>query len=90
MERKDCKEEILQSKNEVGGEWRGLRSVNVKKDSRNEKVKKKETKMLKRKSSLYIYVCVCVCVCVCECMREVLDEDVVATCEEMGLWVRRG
>ena len=64
MERKDCKEEFLQSKNEVGGEWRGLRSVNVKKYSRNEKVKKKETKMLKRKSSLYIYVCVCVCVCV--------------------------
>ena len=44
--------------------------------------------MLKRKSSIYIYMCVCVCVC--ECMREVLDEDVVAACEEMGLWVSRG
>ena len=53
MERKDCKEEILQSKKEVGREWRGLRSVNVKKDSRNEKVKKKMTKMVKRKSPLY-------------------------------------
>ena len=41
MERKDCKEEILESKKEVGREWRGLRSVNVKNDSRNEKVKKK-------------------------------------------------
>ena len=44
MEWKDCKEEILQSKKEVGGEWRGLRSVNVKKDLRNEKVKKKRDK----------------------------------------------
>ena len=25
-----------------------------------------------------------------EYMREVLDEDVVAACEEMGLWVSRG
>ena len=38
------------------------------------KGKKKETKMLKRKSSIYVRVCVCVC----ECMHEVLDEDVVA------------
>ena len=44
--------------------------------------------MLKRKSSIYIYVCVCVRVCACA--REVLDEDVVAACEEMGLWVSRG
>ena len=42
--------------------------------------------MVKRKSSIYIYMCVCVCVCMCE----VLDEDVVAVCEEMGLWVSRG
>ena len=85
MERKDCKEEILQSKKEVGGEWRGLRSINVKKDSRNEKVKKKRDEDVEKKE-FYIYVCVCVC----ECMREVLDEDVVAACEEMGLWVSRG
>ena len=44
--------------------------------------------MVKRKSS--IYICVCVCVCMRECMREVLDEDVVAACEEMRLWVSRG
>ena len=63
MERKDCKEEILQSKKEVGGEWRGLRSVNVKKDSRNEKVKKRDEDG--EKKEFYIYMCVCVCVCVC-------------------------
>ena len=63
MERKDCKEEILQSKKEVGGEWRGLRSVNVKKDSRNEKVKKRDEDG--EKKEFYIYICVCVCVCVC-------------------------
>ena len=63
MERKDCKEEILQSKKEVGGEWRGLRSVNVKKDSRNEKVKKRVEDG--EKKEFYIYICVCVCVCVC-------------------------
>ena len=73
MERKDCKEEILQSKKEVVGEWRGLRSVNMKKDSRNEKVKKKRQRCWKERV-LYM----CVCVCVCECMHEVLDEDVVA------------
>ena len=52
MERKDCKEEILQSKKEVVGEWRGLRSVNVKKDSRNEKVKKKDKDGEKKESSI--------------------------------------
>ena len=63
MERKDCKEEILQSKKEVGGEWRGLRSINVKKDSRNEKVKKKRDEDVEKKEFyIYIYVCVCVCV----------------------------
>ena len=60
MERKDCKEEILQSKKEVGGEWRGLRSVNVKKDSINEKVKKRDEDG--EKKEFYIYMCVCVCV----------------------------
>ena len=83
MERKDCKEEILQSKKEVGGEWRGLRSVNVKKDSRNEKVKKKKNRDEDGENKkFYIYMR--------EYMREVLDEDVVAACEEMGLWVSRG
>ena len=86
MERKDCKEEILQSKKEVGGEWRVLRSLNVKKDSINEKVKKRDEDGEKKE----FYICVCVCVCMRECMREVLDEDVVAACEEMGLWVSRG
>ena len=38
MERKDCKEEIL--------------SVNVKKDSRNEKVKKKDEDGEKKESSI--------------------------------------
>ena len=40
------------------------------KNNEQRKQKKKKTKMLKRKSSIYT--------CVCECMREVLDEDVVA------------
>ena len=86
MERKDCKKEILQSKKEVAGESRGLRSVNVKKDSRNEKVKKRDEDG--EKKEFYIYVCVCVCMR--ESIREVLDEDVVAACEEMRLWVSRG
>ena len=64
------------------GEWRGLRSVNVKNDSRNEKVKKRDEDG--EKKEFYIYMCVCVC------MREVLDEDVVEACKEMGLWVSRG
>ena len=62
MEWKDCKEEILQSKKEVGGEWRGLRSVNVKKDSRNEKVKKRDEDGEKKEFYIYIYICVNVCV----------------------------
>ena len=70
MERKDYKEEILQSKKEVGGEWRGLRSINVKKDSRNEKVKKKRDEDVEKKEfSIYICVCVCVCVCVNVCVK---------------------
>ena len=63
MKRKDYKEEILQSKKEVGGEWRGLRSINVTKDSRNEKVKKRDEDG--EKKEFYIYICVCVCVCAC-------------------------
>ena len=42
--------------------------------------------MVKRKSSIYIYIYIYMR----ECMREVLDEDVVAGCEEMRLWVSRG
>ena len=42
--------------------------------------------MVKRKSSIYIYIYIYMR----ECMREVLDEDVVAACEEMRLWVSRG
>ena len=76
MEWKDCKEEILLSTKEVGGEWRGLRSVNMKKDSRNEKVKKRDEDGEKKESSIY--------------MREVLNEDVVVACEEMRLWISRG
>ena len=57
----------------------------MKKDSRNEKVKKKRDEDVEKKE-FYIYICVCVY----ECMREVLDEEVVAACEEMGLWVSRG
>ena len=60
MERKDCKEEILQSKKEVGGEWRGSRSVNVKKDSRNEKVNKRDE--AGEKKEFYIYICMNICV----------------------------
>ena len=93
MEWKDCKEEILQSKKEVGGEWRGLRSVNVKKDLRNEKVKKRKKRKEKkerqrwwRERVLYIYIYIYMR----ECMREVLDEDVVVAWEEMRLWVSRG
>ena len=64
----------------------------MKKDSINEKVKKRDEDGEKKEFYIYMCVCVCVCVCVCmrECMREVLDEDVVAACEEMGLWVSRG
>ena len=40
--------------------------------------------MVKIKSYIYIYIYMR------KCMREVLDEDVVAACEEMGLWVSRG
>ena len=56
MERKDCKEEILQSKKEVGGEWRVLRSLNVKKDSINEKVKKRDEDGEKKEFYIYIYI----------------------------------
>ena len=92
MEWKDCKEEILQSKKEVGGEWRGLRSVNVKKDLRNEKVKKRKKRKEKkerqrwwRERVLYIYIYIYKYMR--ECMREVLDKYVVATSEEMGLLI---
>ena len=52
----------------------------MKKDSRNEKVKKRDEDG--ENKELYIYMR--------KCMREVLDEDVVAACEEMRLWVSRG
>ena len=64
MKRKDYKEEILQSKKEVGGEWRGLRSINVTKDSRNEKVKKRDEDGEKKEFYIYIYIYICVNVCV--------------------------
>ena len=48
----------------------------MKKDSRNEKVKKRDEDGEKKESSIY--------------MREVLNEDVVVACEEMRLWISRG
>ena len=54
----------------------------MKKDSRNEEVKKRDEDGENKELYIYIYMR--------KCMREVLDEDVVAACEEMGLWVSRG
>ena len=63
----------------------GLKKCKREEGFKKWKSKKKRDEDVEKKE-FYIYICVCVY----ECMREVLDEEVVAACEEMGLWVSRG